>query len=252
MIRRGLIVLFVLLAAWPCRADIPLLTGDVSGQLCRPAIGAAERTHNIPPHLLAAIGRIESGRRDPSSGAYNPWPWTVNAEGQGYFYDSKPQAVAAVQAMRQQGLRSIDVGCMQINLMHHPDAFASLEQAFDPVANANYGARFLTELHDKANSWPRAVELYHSATPEIGEEYGRRVYASLPTEQHVAELSPPTSLANAWSATLNRSSPFSSSFRPSPARVIMLPTSGLGGGGTPGRGLDAYRAAPVRLAFRGP
>lgn len=218
-------------------------------------MGVAERAYNIPTHLLAAIGRIESGRKDPASGAFAPWPWTVNAEGQGFFYDSKREAVAAVEGMRRQGMRSIDVGCMQINLMHHPDAFASLDQAFDPAANADYGARFLSQLHDKSNSWPRAVEMYHSATPEIGQEYGVKVYAALPSEEHLAGLIPPSALAAAWSATTAATatrSPFSSmAFRPSPARVIALPSMGLGGT-TPGRGLDSYRAAPIRLAFRSP
>ena len=45
-----------------------------------------------------------------------------------------------MNSYRAQGARSIDVGCMQVNLLHHADAFASLEQAFDPVANARYAA----------------------------------------------------------------------------------------------------------------
>lgn len=253
MMWRLIVVLVVSLAALPCRADIPLTLVQPPGQLCRAAIKVAERVHNIPSHVLAAIGRVESGRRDPVSDTFNPWPWTVNAEGQGFFYESKAQAVAAVHDMQKQGVRSIDVGCMQISLLHHPDAFGNLEQAFDPNANADYGARFLLQLHDKANSWPRAVELYHSATPDIGQEYGRRVYAALPEEEHMAGLNVSGSLASAWSATLAHS-PYSSTFRPSPARIIALPTAGLGGiGGTaPGRGLDSYRAAPVRLAFRSP
>jgi len=247
---RAIPLLMLLLAAVPCHADIPSFGLETAGKLCRPAISVAERAFKIPPHVLAAIGRVESGRKDPVSGAFEPWPWTVNAEGQGFFYDSKAQAVAAVQAMQKQGMRSIDVGCMQISLLHHPDAFASLEQAFDPAANANYGARFLTQLHDKAESWPRAVELYHSATPDIGQAYGRQVYAALPNEEHLAELSPPDSLASAWSATI-RSSPFAPTFRPSPTRVIALPLAGMGGM-APGRGLDSYRASPVRLAFQRP
>jgi hypothetical protein len=250
MIWRAMTILMVLLAASPGRAAIFSTLTESPGRLCRLAIGAAERTYSLPSHLLAAIGRVESGRKDSASGAFNPWPWTVNAEGQGSFYNSKAEAVAAVQGMRKQGMRSIDVGCMQISLLHHPDAFPNLEQAFDPAINADYGARFLLQLHDKANSWPKAVAWYHSATPDIGEEYGRRVYAALPLEQRLAEVMPSDSLASVWAATVSRS-PFSSTFRPSPARVITLPTTGLGGM-TPGRGLDSYRMAPVRLAFRSP
>src|SRR5262245_49336068 len=76
------------------------------GLLCRSAVAAAETSHGIPAHLLAAINRVESGRRDPVSGATHPWPWTANAEGQGFYYDTKAQAVAAVRAMQARGVRS--------------------------------------------------------------------------------------------------------------------------------------------------
>src|SRR5690242_1287826 len=81
----------------------------VQGLLCRAAVAAAERNSSIPPHLLAAISRVESGRRDPVTGDWHPWPWTVDVEGQGAFYDTKAEAVAAVQAAQARGVRSIDV-----------------------------------------------------------------------------------------------------------------------------------------------
>ena len=75
----------------------------------------------VPPQLLAAIGRVESGRRDPVTGVWGAWPWTINAEGSGSYFDTKAEAIQAVQALQARGVRSIDVGCMQVNLMHHPD-----------------------------------------------------------------------------------------------------------------------------------
>ncbi len=254
MIWRPFTLLLILFAVSPCRADIPALVDSMAGRMCRPAVAAAERSFNIPSHLLLAIARVESGRHDPASGAFAPWPWTVNADGQGYFYESKAEAITAVQTMRKQGTHSIDVGCMQISLLHHPDAFATLDQAFDPIANASFGARFLNELHDKAQSWPRAVEMYHSATPEIGQPYGQMVYAALPAEQRLAGASPTDNLAAAWSATLTRS-PFGGTFSPSPMRIIpMASGGGMGsaGGAVVGRTLESYRMAPVRLAARSP
>ena len=116
---------------------------------------------------------MESGRRDPVTGAVHPWPWTVNAEGQGFFYDTKAEAVAAVRAMQARGIRSIDVGCGQINLMHHPDAFPSLEVAFDPQANAAYAARFLKELFAQTGDWNKAT-----GTVSLGDaRSGRRIPA---------------------------------------------------------------------------
>jgi soluble lytic murein transglycosylase-like protein len=248
MLWRALTIVLVLLAASPGRANSPSVLTEPPGQVCRPAIAAAERAHNIPQHILAAIARVESGRRDQSSGTFNPWPWTINFDGQGSFYDNKPQAVAAAASMRPHVARSIDVGCMQISLTNHPDAFATMEQAFDPFANADYGARFLVQLFAKTGSWPKAVEWYHSATPELGHDYGLKVYAALPEETRLAAIAGPSPLASAWGATLGHSSAISP-FGQSPSRMLPRVT-GPGGEVTPGRTLDAYRANPVRVTFR--
>ena len=144
---------------------------------CEAAGGEAELAWHLPPGLLAAVGRIEAGRADPEAGRVVAWPWTVNGAGQGHYYTAKADAVAAVRALQMGGLQSIDVGCFQINLMFHPGAFASLDDAFDTRTNADFAARFLSELHDRAGSWETAVAWYHSATPGQGEPYRDRVLA---------------------------------------------------------------------------
>lgn len=227
-------------------ADTRTSTDTNPSQVCRQAISAAERAHGIPPHLLAAIARVESGRRDQRSGKFNPWPWTINFDGQGSFYDIKAQAVAAAGAMRPRVTRSIDVGCMQISLIHHADAFISLDQAFDPMANADYGARFLVQLFSKTQSWPKAVELYHSATPELGTDYRLKVYAAWPQEQKLAEAQDSPSLAGGWAFPVNRSL-LTAPLRQSGARIIQRQPSS-GGEMAPGRTLASYRASPVRIA----
>ena len=171
--------IIVLLACLPgaARAEPLFVTAPSPGGVCRAAIAVAEHAGAIPPQLMAAIGRVESGRRDPVSGVMVPWPWTINADGEGSFYDTKEQAIAAVRALQAHGVQSIDVGCMQINLMFHPDAFASLDQAFDPGANARFAARFLTALRTTHRDWPAAIAAYHSETPALGAAYRQLVLA---------------------------------------------------------------------------
>ncbi len=226
-----------------------VLPMNASEGLCRPAIQAAERAHALPHGLLAAIGRVESGRRDPSTGRSNPWPWTVNAEGQGSIYDTKAQAIAAVRAMQARGIRSIDVGCLQVNLMHHPNAFPSLEAAFDPPTNADYAALFLTELYGQSQSWPTAVGHYHSATPDLAAAYQKQVMAIWPEEQGAPVLATLTSpLQRAWGATLNTPAPI----RREPAWHIIPQVATPGQPLIPGRTLDSYRARPVAVLSRIP
>jgi len=118
-----------------------------------------------------AIALTESGRMEPLTGSVRPWPWTVNAEGAGQFFSSKAEAIAAVRALQERGVRSIDIGCMQVNLVHHPNAFASLEEAFDPAANARYAARFLVSLYTVSGNWLQAAGSYHSETPALHMAY---------------------------------------------------------------------------------
>jgi len=261
-------------APLPAAAAVPgstLLASSIGpGQQCRLAIRAAERAAGIPNQLMAAIGRVESGRQE-TDGSVNPWPWSINVEGEGHVFDSKAEAIAAVRAAEARGVRSIDVGCMQVNLQQHPDAFPTLEQAFDPVANAIYAAHFLVQLHDQTGTWPTATAWYHSATPELGADYQRRVMAVWPEEQQhhddAATAAPvyASSYANGYTGGYTNgfhggfANGFASGFGvggahagagsalsngAAAARIIPLP------GGAVGRGLAAYRAAPIPVVAR--
>jgi hypothetical protein len=162
--------------AWAAQ-DTAVPASEISdSDVCLQQIAGAEESHGIPQGLLAAIGLTESGR--VVARKRTVWPWTVNAEGAGHYFETKEDAIAFVDEQQADGVTSIDVGCMQINLRHHPDAFASLEDAFDPATNVEYGADFLTSLKSEVRTWVKAVRRYHSATPEKGEAYGERVLAN--------------------------------------------------------------------------
>lgn len=148
--------------------------------LCEQAAAAAERENGLPPGILVAIGRVESGRWDPLAGRVTPWPWTLNAAGKGQHLETRSAAIDATRTVLDAGTRSIDIGCFQVSLPHHPGAFVSLAEGFDPMANAAYAAKFLTELKNRSGSWESAIEAYHSGDRARGQEYGRRVFAAWP------------------------------------------------------------------------
>ncbi|MBV9654798.1 MAG: transglycosylase SLT domain-containing protein [Acetobacteraceae bacterium] len=145
---------------------------------CLQAAAVAEKTRQTPPGLLATIAKVESGRPESGSGL-RPWPWTIDADGQSLFFPSKDAAVAWARAALARGVGYIDVGCMQVDLPMHPDAFRSLEDAFDPEANADYAAQFLRALRDgpAGGNWFTAIGLYHSRTPEFAAAYREAVAA---------------------------------------------------------------------------
>jgi hypothetical protein len=241
--------------------------GLTPGQQCRRAIANAERLAGIPPHLLSAIARIESGRRDPETGAIDPWPWSINVEGVDHVYQTKAEVIAAVQNFLATGHHSIDVGCMQVNLMFHPNAFASLDQAFDPKTNAEYAAKFLTQLYHETGTWEHATANYHSATPEIGAPYERKVIAALPDEQRVESggnggLPGLQRMAQFIMPSATMTTPYST-YPVSPGTPALAMRRGMGlpngapigppATGAPvmiGRTLDSYRSSPITLARR--
>jgi hypothetical protein len=176
---RLLAALSIVVFAAPSAVQAGHDDGDPSS-LCLAGISAAQRHYDTPPGLLAVMAKVESGRAAPTSGALEPWPWTVDADGQGVFFATKAQAVAwSRQALDSGTVTFLDVGCMQVDLRMHPHAFATLDEAFDPTANTDYGARFLRELYDgvAGGNWFTVVGFYHSQTPVLAALYREQVAA---------------------------------------------------------------------------
>ena len=154
--------------------------------VCASLIEAAEQALELPPHLLQAISKVESGRWNKEAGARLAWPWTVMAEGKGRYLPTKAAAIAEVEELQARGVRNIDVGCTQVNLKYHGDAFDTLSQALDPVHNVAYAAVFLSQLRSDSRSWTKAVGRYHSSTPKLGGRYRTKVFRAWRDEKKAA------------------------------------------------------------------
>ena len=166
-------------AAPPGAGALPGAGGAVDA--CTGAILAAQVRYAIPGNLLLAIGLQEAGLR--RQGRLAVWPWSVNAAGDGRMFATEAEALAWVRARQAAGVASIDVGCMQVNLRWHPEAFASLEAAFDPGLNVDYAARFLLDLYRRTGDWTLAAGSYHSQNDTERQTY----LAALRTNLAVAD-----------------------------------------------------------------
>ncbi len=156
----------------PAAAQIEGTAGRPS---CLAEIAKAEQRYHIPARLLVAVGLAESGRRDPASRMVAPWPWTLNAQGTGHFYDSADEAAREAAKLLDRNIGVVDVGCMQVDLFHHPHAFPTLRAAFDPAGNVDFAAQYLRRLYENDRSWPSAVAAYHAGDPAKGADYLARV-----------------------------------------------------------------------------
>lgn len=140
--------------------------------ICDVAAHSAAREFEIPVDVLLAITRTETGRGGQHG--LNPWPWTVNMEGAGHWFVNRADALNFALDHHQNGARSFDIGCFQINFKWHGEYFDSVEDMFDPSLNAQYAARFLTQLHLEFGSWSDAAGAFHSRTPSKAESYAAR------------------------------------------------------------------------------
>jgi soluble lytic murein transglycosylase-like protein len=139
-------------------AALVLLTGfdAAAASRCQSAIAESARRHGVPEAVALTVGKVESGHDELA----------LNIAGRPARAYSSADAVFAIGKLRAAGITSVDVGCMQINLKHHPRAFPRLEQAFEPEANAEYGVQLLKRLHGEKLSWGKAIAAYHSSDPE--------------------------------------------------------------------------------------
>jgi hypothetical protein len=154
-----------------CIASPALAAQDLAAMCENVSVEVARRT-GVPVSVLKAISLNETGRR--REGTFRPWPWTVNMEGAGHWFDSYPEARSYVEQEYQRGARSFDIGCFQINYKWHGQEFASIDEMFDPLANGLYAARFLTDLYNETGSWTKAAGAFHSRTPEHATQYAAR------------------------------------------------------------------------------
>ena len=147
----------------------PVSAGMGEGQsadTCDRAARKASDALSVPLDVLRAITRIETG--------LTPWPWTVNMEGEGHWFESRDKALVFVFKHFKRGARSFDLGCFQLNFKWHGPKFRSIEDMLDPYANATYAAKLLAELHAELGDWSAAAGAYHSRTPSVARLYTSR------------------------------------------------------------------------------
>lgn len=134
-----------------------------------------EKQYRLPKDILHSIALRESGKPHSKYNIGIVWPWTINVEGKGFYFNTKYEALKFTKAQIDAGKTSIDIGCMQINLKHHPRAFTSLHHAFSPTGNIHYAAKLLKSHYDKHGSWEKAIGNYHSATADKALDYHLKV-----------------------------------------------------------------------------
>lgn len=147
----------------------PVPVQATPSNLCVHAARAAAEQTGVPVGVMQAITLVETGQR--RDGVVRPWPWAVNAAGEGQWFDTPGAAETRVQGLIDRGETNVDLGCFQLNYRWHARNFASIADMLDPDRNAEYAARYLAGLYARTGDWSSAAAAYHSATPEYAARY---------------------------------------------------------------------------------
>lgn len=167
------ILLCISLMAMSVRADIPRAYQIIADQ------------YGVPVDVFFSIALQESGKSGRNK--FLPWPWTLNIDEKGYYFETREQAeialLTAMDAAKQNGkIGRVAVGIGQIYMPSHASQFASPIQALDPTNNLNYAAQLLAEhylntLKEGSPDWWVAVGRYHSpSNKKLANAYQQLVF----------------------------------------------------------------------------
>lgn len=173
------------LTAMTVNADIPRAYRIIADQ------------YGVPVDVFFSIALQESGKSNQDK--YLPWPWTLNIDEKGYYFDTQEQAeIALLTAMdlaKQQGrIGRVAVGIGQIYMPSHAKQFESPIQALDPTRNLNYAAELLAihyadTVKEGSPDWWIAVGRYHSpSNQQLARNYSQLVFKKclrISTQCHV-------------------------------------------------------------------
>ncbi|MFV0410302.1 MAG: hypothetical protein ACK5LJ_11590 [Paracoccus sp. (in: a-proteobacteria)] len=144
-----LLGLLMVMAA-PALARAPV---EEPAALCEWVASMAATESGVSADILGALTLTETGRR--WDGVVRPWAWSVNAEGEGTWFDDPNAALGFAEDRVVRGRHNLDIGCFQLNYRWHGMNFSSMAEMFDPLSNARYAARFVSELDAETGDWRR-------------------------------------------------------------------------------------------------
>lgn len=169
--------------------------------LCEDAARYASQHTGVPLSVLRAVALAETGQTKFDKNKYSAWPWTVQSGQQGHWFTDKDAAMQFVQSLLAAQTTNIDIGCFQINMRWHGQAFQSLDDMFSPRSNALYAAHFLQDLYSQTGAWRTAVGRYHSRDTDRAEAYVQRLERLFKAHLAGGVASPPSATAREIQST---------------------------------------------------
>ncbi len=138
------------------------------------------RKKDIDPYDLYAIALVES-RRVWTDNQVRPWPYTLMIQGEkdaSVFMPDRDSADALLRMLLDNGIKNVDVCCMQINLATHIERVGDPSELFNLRKCIEIGADILKIALRSTDDRELALGRYHHWRNEkISRNYGKKVIA---------------------------------------------------------------------------
>jgi len=167
---------------------LPARSTAAPAMLCDAAAQYAASKTGVPLSILRAVTLAETGRTSGADRQFAAWPWAIQSGNRGDWFSDADAALSHVKGLMAQGISNLDIGCFQLNLRWHGEAFGSLQDMISPQQNALYAAQFLQALYAETGDWRSAVGRYHSRDGMRAQAYVSRLETIFNT--HVAAAPP--------------------------------------------------------------
>jgi soluble lytic murein transglycosylase-like protein len=140
--------------------------------------------YDLSVQLLYAIALKESGKT--VDGEFKPHPYAIGIgvhksldqlSHQGLYFDSKEEAVYALQELLKAGYLNLGLGMMQINIMANPDIVENYADLFEPEINIQAAGKII-EYCKRFGTVDRLLSCYSHGNPnaEGGKRYAATVF----------------------------------------------------------------------------
>lgn len=135
-------------------------------------------TNDLDTSLIIKIITHESKSYFKSKA--QPWPWTLNINGRGYYFNSYAEALTYAKEALKKKPRRFGVGLGQIEWSYHKGRFKDLSEALDPYKNIVVVRDILLEGKriGITNSYELAAYYHRPVRDSIAFAYADKVFSN--------------------------------------------------------------------------
>ncbi|KZN63373.1 hypothetical protein N478_03730 [Pseudoalteromonas luteoviolacea S4060-1] len=134
-------------------------------------------TNSVDTLLVVKIITHES--KAYYKGKPQPWPWTLNVNGKGYWFDSYQEALIKANSALKNKVSKLGIGLGQIEWKFHKHRFdGGLAQALKPKENIKVVCSILNEGRKAGieNSFELAAYYHRPIRDQIAFDYAEKVF----------------------------------------------------------------------------